>query len=632
MVGKAGAPSTRRRDLVVALLVVLAMGGVGFLAYDTLGSRVDPPPPDPAASAARFAAAWVNGDVDAMVQVLVRRPGDELTDAMAAFDTLEPTDLRVTVAEVIEGDQDGFATVIIQPELDVPDVGTWAWSAELSMERGRGSWRIRWDETSFHPSLAVGLHFEVRTGPGSRAPILGFDGTPLTSTSEVVTIGIEPSRVPSAERLAESLSTLVPEALKPLQETFARADLMPTWFYPLVTVPAERLAGIRDRIGTLPGIILRSSDGRIGTSPGFGRHLLGQVVDADANLATERGVSPGTPVGRGGLEEDFDNQLRGSPATEIIAVEQDGDVRAAVASFSDNVAESVRTTVDPLVQEAIENALLGRQERIAVVAVGPDGGVLGSASRPLNGYNRAFAGAYAPGAAVWPMTVLAAVANGANAQSTVACPAVASVGGVRFENLAGFDLGSLTLSEAVANGCRSSIARLAGELPSGTMSSLAGNFGFNVATAGAIGWVTPQWPVARDLAEQAASGVGQALLLAPPVHLASVAAAFVDGTWDSPFVLLEESGRPASSPPLPASALAEARAIFEASGAQAGLARGVGLVAGEGSSSEGRLGWASVITDEYGLVVMVELGTRADALAITQRFLAELTALRAAAR
>lgn len=624
--------SSRRRDLVVAGIAVAVLGAVAWLALDLLGSREEPPPPDPATAAEQFAQAWLERDVDAFNRILVRRPGEDLTDALAAFDPLEPADFRVTVGEVtVDPDEDGFATVTLVPELDLPDVGTWTWTSELAMERGRGTWRVRWDFTSFHPSLADGLHFETRLGPPQRAPILGNDGTPLTATGEVVTIGVEPGRVPSPERLAETLATLVPEAVEPLQETFARADLVPTWFYPLVTVPAERLAGIRGRIETLPGMILRSTDGRIGGTEAFGRHLLGRVVDADEELAAEREVEVGTPVGTDGLERAFDDFLRGSEVTEVVAVEPDGDVRASVASFADDVAASVRTTLDPLVQEAIENALVGQQGRIGVVAVGTDGGVRGSASRPLTGYNRAFAGNYPPGASVWALPLLAAVDGGLDDGSPIECPSVARVGGVAFENLTGFDLGTVSVVEAVANGCRSSIARLAGDLPAGTLRALALQLGFDQAPRVVMESVRPQWPAANDVAERAASGVGQHTVLAPVVHLASVAAAFLDGTWDLPHVLMDDRDEPGD--PLPPGALAETLAILESAGARAALPRGTGLVAGEGTSPEGNLGWVMLTSrseefGDFGAVVLVEQGTRAQALTIAERFLAELRELR----
>lgn len=620
---------TGRRDVLVAVVAVLALGIVGFFAWDLLANRQDPPPPDPVEAAQRFADAWVEGDQEAMEAILVRRGGEELFEALQAFDPLFASDFRVTVGELTPGESENEAQVTLLPELDIPAVGTWAWTSTLQLERSRASWRIRWDHTSFHPSLAEGLTFETREGPASRAPILDRNGEPVTATGEVVTIGIEPGRVPDPIRLGETLTTLVPEAVEPLEKTFARSDLVPTWFYPLVTVPAERLAGIRDRVETLPGMILRSADGRVGTSDGFGRHLLGRVTDASEDQAAERGVEPGTPIGVGGLEEQFDEQLRGSAVTEIIAVEPDGDVRASVASFSEDAAESIRTTLDLDVQEAIENALLGRRERIAVVAVSTDGGVLGSASRPLTGYNRAFAGNYPPGAAVWGMTLYASIADtGTDADTRVPCPAEIIVGGVRIDNLAGVDLGEVSVADAIGNGCRTSVARLAGGLDRATLEELADrSFGFSEVPDVVLESAAPVWPGARDIAEAAASGVGQAQVLAPVTHLAAVAATLSDGTYDIPRVLLREEVVP-SGPPLNPTALAETRAILEASGRQAGLIGGAGLVTGEGSSAEGDLGWASVVTDEFGLVVLVEQASRGEAVTIAAQILRELEALR----
>ncbi len=615
-----------RRDLWVALAAAIGLGALLLLSWLTFGNRAEPPPPDPAAAAQRFADAWVAGDRDALVEVLVRRPGEDLDGALAALDQLDVTDFRVAVGDTDVDEEAGRATVVLLPEADIVDVGTWAWEATLDLERGRGSWRVRWDFTSFHPALADGVHFEVRHGVADRAPILAFDGTPLTATGEVVTIGIEPSQVPDGERLADRLSTLVPEAVEELGEVLTRPDLVPTWFYPLVNVPAERLAGIRDQVEALPGVILRSSDGRVGASAGFASHLLGRTGAATDEESAELGVEPGEVVGRSGLEAIFDEQLRGGELAEIVLVEEDGDERGVVATFSDDPAESVRTTLDADVQQAVENALVGRSDRIAIALVGPDGGLLASASRPLNGYNRAFEGAYAPGAAVWPLTLHLAVAAGADADDVVTCPGTTTVGGVRFDNLGGFDLGEVPLPLAVGEGCRTTVARLAGDLEAGALPELAGDLGFGTTPSVVVPAAASQWPAARDVAERAAAGVGQARVLSSVVHLAELAATFSDGTHDTVHLLLDDAAP--SGVTLDEPARLEARALFDAAGARTGFPAGTGIVSGEGNSSEGRLAWVSVVRDDLAGVILFEQGTRQQAIDLARRLVAELDDLR----
>lgn len=626
----APAMSTTRRDVSMAMLGVLLVAAIVWFALATLVRREDTLPADPAEAAERFAQAWMAQDLEAIEAVLVRPGGTALREAIAAFDQLDAGPLRVTVGDVTTS-EDGAATVALLPELDLPGVGTWAWTTQLQLQRSRDVWRVAFGPESLHPALEVELSFAVRIQPAARSPILYADGTPLSQSGDAVTIGVHPSEVPSVERLAEALASLVPEAVAPLEKLFARPDLETDWFHPLRTVPEGRLAGIHDRVASLPGVLLRTATGRLAAAPGSARHLLGSVVPASADQAKQRGVAVGTPIGLGGLEELFDARLRHDEATEIVTIERDGDQRAVVATFSDEVADPVQVSLDPLVQQAIENALVGRSELAAVVAVAPDGAILGSAARPLTGYNRAFEGAYAPGAAVWPVTLLAAVASGVDGDDTVACPASTRVGGQRFDNATGLDLGDVLVIDAVASGCRTSFAQLAGKLDRPALQDLVVRFGFGLAPTGLRTWATPQWPPARDVGELAAAGVGQALLLAPVVHLASVAAAFVDGRWELPWLLPEDREVQVQVDALPFGPLDEAKAILQAAGRVADLPNGVGMVAGEGSSAEGDLAWASLVLPDMGVVVLVEQDDRAAAVAIAKRFVAELATLRSSA-
>ncbi len=622
------------RDLVAAAIAVGALGLLLVLAYLTFGNREDPPPPDPASAAQEFAEAWIAGDRDALVQLLVRRPGRDLDEALSAFDDLEVTGFRVEIGEVTDG-VDGIAIVRILPSMDLgtvdgATVGTWSWETDLQMQRSRSTWRVAWAFDSFHPALAKGVHFELRQSVADRASILAFDGTPLTATGALVTVGIEPRKVFDAERLGASLSTLLPEAVDELAETMARPDLQPTWFYPLATVPSSRLDTIRDRVAALPGILLREADGRVASGSSFARHLLGRVTPASAEEAAAAGVEPGTGIGRGGLEELYDAQLQGGPITEILAVEPDGDVRGTVAVFSATRTEAVVTTLDALAQEAVENAMTGRSDRSAIVLVGGDGSLLASAARPLGGYNRAFAGAYPPGAAAWPITLYAAIRDsGVDASDRVSCPGETRVGGVRFDNLGGFELGDVGLDIAVSEGCRTTVAQLAGALDAGVLESLASDLGFGTTPDLLLESAASAWPGAKDTAERAAAGVGQAKVTSSLAHLASVASAFGDGSWQ-PVHLLPRPD-PDEGHVLQNAAWQEARALFMAAGARNNLPAGTGVVSGESTSAEGRLAWAVIMRDGLGGVVLVEQGTRQQALELARRTLAELDTLRAAA-
>ena len=57
----------------------------------------------------------------------------------------------------------------------------------------------------------------------------------------------------------------------------------------------------------------------------FGQPLLGTVGEATAEVveASDGAVRPGDPVGLSGLQARYDEQLRGTPGVEVLAVDDD---------------------------------------------------------------------------------------------------------------------------------------------------------------------------------------------------------------------------------------------------------------------------------------------------------------------
>jgi len=614
------------RDRLVVVLALVVLGGTvagGWQWMARLGSD-EPPPPEAAALA--WASAWNAGDAEAMGAVLDTTVG--LTQAVALFEPLDPTTVDVRVTGVVAGEHDGLATATFSVNMLLRDAGDWSWSTSGQLQRSRGTWRLNWDSTLLHPALTRDVRLERRDVTVPRAPILARDGRALTSQGDLIVVGIEPRRISDLGRLRARLAELLPEAVSKLDETMAREDLVETWFYPLVTVPELRIADIEVQVDGLPGIILRTEEGRVAADDDFAVHTLGRVGPASQEQADARGLQPGDEVGRSGLEAVYDAQLRGGSATEVVAIEPDGDVRAVLAVLGPGAGHPLATSLDVDVQLAIERSLRGVQDRVAIVAVDSiDGGLLGVASRPTIGYHRALAGRYPPGGAGWAVTLLAAIEAGYVADRTVECPDVAVVGGVRFSNPDGLGRGMLSLEDAIAAECRATVAGLARHLEDADLREWAGALGL-VGTPGlALEVATAQWPASGDLAELAAASVGQGRVLATPLHLASAAAAIQGGEWHAPWLV--EADRDASPPLVLRSATAaELRRIMATTATAAGLPPGAGALVGQSVGPEGDLAWTLVTSEGIGAVVLVEGGRTADAVRLADRFLDELAALR----
>lgn len=589
------------RTFIAAIVALAAVAAAVWVVVDLLRPRLDDPtagtsPQTQARAAATdFASAWSVGDVDAMTATV--HPDDRagLDDFRTAshqmVTALGVEQLELDVDAVGEGGQrrEAEATVTITvavtppPTSDVSpsaptssaspggesdDNGTTAaatpastpgttpaqdgqataqengvtetvqisWPTQISLVERQAGWFVVPSTQLLHPSIRRDTLFARTATDPIRASILDINGEPLTSHDDLVTLGIVPGQISDQTQLETVWGEVLPNSQPDLVEVLAGGSLVADWYYPVVSVSREEADRVWPRLRTTPGVTRRDFDGTT-TGSTFGSHVLGQVAPPTAEQVEQLGVAVGIPTGVSGLELTLNDQLAGSSRTSIKIIGDNGQVVEPVYEFQSSGAGPVATSLDVDVQRAIESALLGVSDRVAIVAVRSDGGIAASASRPVQGFNRAFEGQYAPGDAIMPMTAISLIEAGSSLDTAVECPATAVVAGAAME--APRDLGLVDLRTAIASGCDTSVALQVRDLaPDMTSTALA--LGFEQELQLSLATTTPTWVEPIDVTEAVRTGVGQGRVLATPLLMATMAAEAIAQADLTPWLLQEE--------------------------------------------------------------------------------------------
>ena len=152
----------------------------------------------------------------------------------------------------------------------------------------------------------------------------------------------------------------------------------------------ETVSRLEEHRAVLPGLVIQAEPRRFYPDGEAVAHLVGYVGEvSERDLATERfpGAQLGTVVGRAGLEQEYDEQLRGRAGIHYVEVNARGrlvreeDVAPALAAIP---GEAIRTTIDLPLQRYIDS--LWRTDlpgvRGSMVALTPTGEVLALYSAP----------------------------------------------------------------------------------------------------------------------------------------------------------------------------------------------------------------------------------------------------------
>ena len=182
----------------------------------------------------------------------------------------------------------------------------------------------------------------------------------------------------------------------------------------------------------------------------------GPITAEEWPAAKAKGLAMDSIVGQSGLEEAYDDLLRGQDGQLLINTGLDGAVRATIQQRTATPGATLVLTLDASLQATLQQALRQRIETLqstamagggrecragaAVVVDVKTGGILAAANWPgydLNNYrsdyaalsadagapllDRAFQGLYAPGSAFKPAVAAAALTAGFDPNDTVNC-------------------------------------------------------------------------------------------------------------------------------------------------------------------------------------------------------------------
>ena len=524
---------------------------VAALALTLVSCSGDKPSPDDAAAA--LAKGLANADVSgsAFTEGTAEQVNGELDALLADMGPVRPA---VTVAGVDEDPEDkDAASAKLAYAWDVngdsrPD---WNYESTVRLERGDDDeWLVQWAPSVVFSSLADGDRLARSTvAPPARGDILGRSGEPLMAPRPVLRIGINKPDVPEAQQAssAAALATLVgvdPEAYAAQVQASG-----PEAFVEVLVQRAEAEGpATAAAVEAIPGAAALPAQRVLAPTRNFARALLGTVGEATAEVidASEGRLSPGDQTGLSGLQQQYDEQLRGTDGVSI-TIENDGGTKEAVFATDALSGTDLQTTLDPRLQTLAETVLEEEPSASAIVAIQPSTGeLLTVANGPgSEGQQTALLGQYPPGSTFKTATALGLLRAGVTPATAVDCPAELTVDGRTFANVPGYPAaatGNVPLRTAFANSCNTAFLNARDTVSQQSLAQAAADLGIGVDAA--IG--TPAFfgsvPQEADGTAHAASLIGQGQVLVSPLAMAVAGASISKGERVTPALIRQEPG------------------------------------------------------------------------------------------
>jgi cell division protein FtsI/penicillin-binding protein 2 len=484
---------------------------------------------------------------------------DQLKTVFAALDPQKPT---VEAGELtLDGDN---ASSPLNYTWSFGDA-QWKYTVSAKFKKSGDKWLTVWEPALLVPGLADSEILTKGAQSPQRADILGAGDVPLVTYRPVVNVGIDKPQLGAADPAdsAGKLAALV--GVDPAGYVEQVKASGASAFVPAITLREEGRTITNEQIAAIPGARAIPASMPLAPSRTFARAVLGSVGEATAEQieASEGALTPGDVTGIGGLQQQYDEQLRGTDAVVIRAQRADltreqiqssaTDPRRVLFEVAPTPGTPLKTTLDPALQTLAETTLEKVGPASAIVALRPStGAVLAAASGPgSNGYNTAMLGQYAPGSIFKMVDSLAMFRNGLTPESKVECTPTLTVDGRTFKNAEGYpegSLGSVTLRDAFAHSCNTAFIAARDKVSQGQLEAAAMAMGLAVE-APALGAEAFLGSVPAEAAgtEHAASMIGQGKVLLSPLAAAMMAGSVAKGAPVSPQLVLNPDGGAAAA-------------------------------------------------------------------------------------
>ncbi|MGN8244358.1 penicillin-binding transpeptidase domain-containing protein [Cellulomonas soli] len=523
--------TTVRLRRTAALLVVLGLGTVGLTACSA-----DRPGPEKAAQA--LADGLESGDLGSVVFATDSPDVATVTQVRAdTFAPLAPWSPTVEAgAPVIDEQDEDVASVVMDYVWDVGS-GTWTYSTTARLARdAEDVWRVTWRPSLLVPDLVDGETLSVERVQAERATVLGAGGSAIVEPRAVVRVGVDKTHVDATGQDAAARELAAALEIDPDEYAARVAAAGEKAFVEAIVVREGDPAYDTTALGAIDGVNLVKDTLPLAPTRLFARPVLGTVGEATAELVeqSDGALVAGDRTGLGGLQRQYDAQLRGLPGLTIRATSADGAAVRDLFHVEPTPGTALETTLVVDLQTTAEQVLAEVAPASAIVALRPSTGeVLAVASGTGGeGMSTATLGQYAPGSTFKVVSTLALLRAGLTPTSTVTCPTSVTVDGRAFQNFPGYPTahnGDIPLSTAFANSCNTAFIGARDQAPQEALVEAAASLGLvpeaSLGFASFLGAV----PADADGTAHAASMIGQGQVLASPLGMATVAASVAAG-------------------------------------------------------------------------------------------------------
>lgn len=335
-----------------------------------------------------FTEKWVAADYASMYEMLTNESKEYISedDFISRYTNIFSAINANNLTFEVDGEkikEDGTITIPFKLHMNVITGDLTLTDYKLTLVKEDKDYKVKWDESLIFPNMIKDDKVRVSTTQAKRGNIFDRNGNLLAEDGTLITVGIYPANFNKEN--VESKITEIASALDISEDNITSkldANTNPEHFVPLVDIlPTDsKLSTLKNR--DEDGILLYEKIGRVyhgGEALGRLIGYIGSITAEELESNAQKGYNETSLIGKAGLEQVYEDTLRGDDGAEIY-IERGMD-KITIASKDVKNGSDITLSIDTALQSKIYSEMAG--EKGAATAVNPKTGeVLAMVSAP----------------------------------------------------------------------------------------------------------------------------------------------------------------------------------------------------------------------------------------------------------
>jgi penicillin-binding protein 3 len=335
-----------------------------------------------------YSDKWVQSDYKGMYEMLTSDSKSNISEEdfikryTNIFSAINANNLSLEV----NGDKeksDGIITIPFKLKMNTIAGAIELTDYKLALVKEDKEYKIKWDESLIFPQMNKDDKVRVNTSLSKRGSILDKDGNPLAQDGVIKTIGIYPAKfnLSNVDAKVTEIANILDISEENIKSKLNQ-NTDPEHFVPLVDILPDdsKIAKVLNIDNE--GILIKQKAGRVYTGgEAFGRLIgyIGSITAEELESNKGKGYSDTSLIGKAGLEQVYEETLRGKDSAEIYI--ERGKEKIIIANKEGEDGKDIKTSIDSALQSKIYSEMTG--EKGAATAVNPKTGeVLAMVSAP----------------------------------------------------------------------------------------------------------------------------------------------------------------------------------------------------------------------------------------------------------